>query len=221
MRTIAVIARKGGSGKTTVAVHMAIAAHLRGKQTLLADSDPQRSSSVVLKGRVGCGPAFCETSGPELLRLQVGSVRAGVEAFFVDTPAGAEDELAHAIVLADLSLLVIRPTFLDFAAALRTADVLRRLRKPGLIVLNQAPVSRAGAEPPLVKKAQEALRIMRLPVAPIILRARAAYQSALETGCSVEELGAAAPAAQEVADLWTYVERLTFGAIAAEERMRA
>ena len=31
-------------------------------------------------------------------------MRAGVEAFFIDTPAGAEDELAHAIVLADLSL---------------------------------------------------------------------------------------------------------------------
>jgi chromosome partitioning protein len=221
MRTIAVIARKGGSGKTTVAVHMAIAAHLRGRQTLLADSDPQRSSSTVLRGRAGCGPAFCETSGLELLRVQAGAVRAGVEALVVDTPAGAEDELAHAIVLADLSLLVIRPTFLDFAAALRTAEVLRRLRKPGLIVLNQAPVSRAGAEPPLVKKAQEALRIMRLPVAPIILRARAAYQTALETGCSVEELGAAAPAALEVADLWTYVERLAFGAVAAEERMRA
>ncbi|HEX3408248.1 MAG TPA: ParA family protein, partial [Caulobacteraceae bacterium] len=165
MRTIAVIARKGGSGKTTVAVHLAIAAHLRGKKTLLADSDPQRSSSTVLKGRTACGPAVCETSGVELLGLQTSAVRAGVEALFIDTAAGAEDELAHAIVLADLSLLVIRPTFLDFAAAIRTAEVLRRLKKPGLIVLNQAPVSRAGAEPPLVKKAHEALRIMRLPLA--------------------------------------------------------
>ena len=138
MRTIAVIARKGGSGKTTVAVHLAIAAHLRGRRTLLADSDPQRSSSTVLKGRAACGPAFCETTGVELLGLQTSAVRAAVEAFFIDTAAGAEDELAHAIVLADLSLLVIRPTFLDFAAAIRTAEVLRRLKKPGLIVLNCA-----------------------------------------------------------------------------------
>jgi chromosome partitioning protein len=221
MRTIAVIARKGGSGKTTVAVHLAIAAHLRGRKTLLADSDPQRSSSAVLKGRASCGPACLETSGLELLGLQAGAVRAGVEAFFIDTPAGAEDELAHAIVLADLSLLVIRPTFLDFAAAIRTAEVLRRLKKAGLIVLNQAPVSRAGTEPPLVKKAQEALRIMRLPVAPVILRARAAYQSALESGRSAEELGGAGPASEEVAGLWAYVERLAFGAATAEERMRA
>jgi chromosome partitioning protein len=225
MRTIAVIARKGGSGKTTVAVHLAIAAHLRGKRTLLADSDPQRSSSAVLSGRAACGPGFRETSGPELFSLQASAVRAGVEAFFIDTPAGAEDELAHAIVLADLSLLVIRPTFLDFAAAIRTAEVLRRLRKPGLIVLNQAPVPRAGAEPPLVKKAQAALRIMRLPVAPTILRARAAYQAALESGRSAEELTGAEQAADEVAALWTYVDHLAFGARtdmrSQEDRLRA
>ena len=221
MRTIAVIARKGGSGKTTVAVHLAIAAHLRGRRTLLADSDPQRSSSTVLRARRGSGPDCCETSGARLFALQVAALRENVEALVIDTPAGAEDDLAHATVLADLSLLVIRPTFLDFAAAIRTAEVLRRLRRPGLIILNQAPVPRAGAEPPLVKKAQEALRLMRLPVAPTILRSRAAYQSALETGCSAEELAGLSPAAQEIAALWDHVERLTFGAPAGVVRLRA
>jgi len=221
MRTIAVIARKGGSGKTTVAVHMAIAAHLRGFKTLVGDSDPQRSSSTVLKARPDGGVACLESSGTELVGLQAAAVRAGVDAFFIDTAAGAEDELAHAIVLADLCLLVIRPTFLDFAAAIRTAEVLRRLRKPGLMVLNQAPVARAGTEPPLVKKAQEALRLMRLPLAPIIVRSRTAYQSALETGSSVEEVAADTAAALEIAALWSYVERLTFGAAALAARRRA
>lgn len=219
MRTIAVIARKGGSGKTTVALHMAIAAHLRGRRTLIADSDPQRSSSTVLRGRRLTGPEVVETSGVDLCAVQMATVRRAFDVLVIDTAAGAEDEMAHAIVLADLSLLVIRPTFLDFAAAIRTADVLRRLRKPGMIVLNQAPVSRNGGEPPLVKKAHEALRLMRLPVAPTILRSRAAYQQALERGCSAEELGPS-PAAQEVADLWGFVERLTFGAPAVE-RLRA
>jgi chromosome partitioning protein len=221
MRTIAVIARKGGSGKITVAVHMAIAAHLRGYRALLADSDPQRSSSTVLRGRNRPGPAFTDTAGPELFGVQAGAVRAGVDPLIIDTAAGAEDELAHAIVLADLSLLVIRPTFLDFAAAIRTVEVLRRLRRPGVIVLNQAPVSRAGAEPPLVKKAHEALRLMRLPVAPTILRARAAYQSALETGASAEETQPDSIAAQEVGDLWAYVARLVFGVPAVAEQRRA
>ncbi len=51
MRNIAVIARKGGSGKTTVAVQLALAAHLRGLRTVLADTDPQGSSLEVLKAR--------------------------------------------------------------------------------------------------------------------------------------------------------------------------
>jgi len=217
MRTIAVIARKGGSGKTTVAIHMAIAAHLRGNRVMLADADPQRSSSDVLKGRRGPAPGWTETAGPKLFALQVAAQRQGVDALVIDTAAGAEDELAHAIVLADLSLLVIRPTFLDFAAAIRTVDVIRRLHKPAMIVLNQAPTAREGQEPPAVKKALEALRLMRLPVAPTILRARAAYQSALECGRSVEETDVGGPAAQEAAELWSFVERLAFGRTGRDE----
>src|SRR4030081_758754 len=95
MRTIAVIARKGGSGKTTVAVHLAIAAHLRGHRTLLADSDPQRSSRGARKGRRGAGPAWTYTSGPKLFALQVASQRSEVDALVIDPAAGAEDELAH------------------------------------------------------------------------------------------------------------------------------
>lgn len=211
MRTIAVIARKGGSGKTTVAVHLAIAAHLRGRRVLLGDADPQRSSSVVLKARRAPGPTVIETTSVKLFALQVSALRSQIDTFLIDTAAGGEEDVAHAIVLADLALLVIRPTFLDFAAAIRTAEVLRRLHKPGLIVLNQAPVSRAGSEPPLVKRAHEALRLMRLSVAPTILRSRAAYQSALEYGCSVEEVVTPSPASEEVAELWSFVERLTYG----------
>ena len=220
MRTIAVIARKGGSGKTTVAVHLAIAAHLRGRKTLLADADPQRSSSDVLKMRRGPGPTWVETAGPKLFALQVAAQRSQVGAMVIDTAAGAEDELAHAIVLADLSILVIRPTFLDFAAAVRTAEVVRRLHKPGMIMLNQAPAAREGVEPPAVKKAQEALRLMRLPVIPTVLRARAVYQSALEYGCSAEELEPSA-AGRDVADLWDFIERLAFGKRDSERELCA
>lgn len=211
MRTIAVIARKGGSGKTTLAVHLALAAHLRGRKVLVADTDAQRSSTQVLKGRKGAGPGWVETSGPKLFPLQITARKDGVEALIIDTPAAVEEEIAHAIVAADLNLLVVRPTFLDLAASIHTAEIVRRLRKPALIVVNQAPVARAGVEPPAVKKALEALLLMRLPVIPIMLRARAGYQSALEAGRSVEETDASAEAAREVAELWQFVETFLFG----------
>ncbi len=209
MRTIAVIARKGGSGKTTVATHLALAAHLRGFKTLLADTDPQRSSIEVLKARRGPGPQRADTTGPKLFALQVAAVRAGTEAMVIDTAAGAEEDLASAIVLADLSLLVLRPTFLDLAAAVHTVDVIRQLRKPAMIVVNQAPHTREGAESPAVKRALQALRVMRLPVVPTIIRSRAIYQSALESGRSAEEMNDGSAAA-EIGAFWAFIERFAF-----------
>ena len=124
---------------------------------------------------------------------------------------------AHAIALAHVSLLVVRPTFLDLAATLQTAQILRQLRRPGLILLNQAPTSRGGVEPPAVKRALEALRLMQLPVAPVALRARALYQNSLTSGRSVEELEPGNPAAEEIGRLWAYLERFALGSGKAGE----
>jgi chromosome partitioning protein len=213
MKNIAVVARKGGSGKTTVAVNLAIAAHRRGWRVQLADTDPQASAAEVLRVRKSPGPGVLCSHGEELLRL----LKTGREdqLTIMDTPAALEDQIGHAIAAAHLSLLVVRPTFLDIAAALQTARILRSLRKPGLILLNQAPPPRAGAEPPAVKRSLEALRLMQLPVAPVVLRARANYQTTLASGQSVEELAPGNPAADEIAQLWNYVERFAFARGAA------
>ena len=214
MKNIAVIARKGGSGKTTVAVNLAIAAHRRGYQVELADTDPQGSSAEVMKARKSDGPVVVQTTG-EALHAARTVEDSEVSVRVLDTQAAAEDSIGYAIAMAQVSVLVVRPTFLDLAATLQTAQILRRLRRPGLILLNQAPVPRGGIEPPAVKRALDALRLMQLPVLPVILRSRAAYQTSLALGCSVEELGAG-PAADEIAQLWTYLERFALGARRSE-----
>jgi chromosome partitioning protein len=211
MKNIAVVARKGGSGKTTIAVNLAIAAHRRGYAVQLADTDPQGSASEVLKVRKAEGPKVLRLTGEELYNQQKSAPRADDDLTIIDTPAASEDAIAHAIALATVSLLVVRPTFLDIATTLQTAQILRRLRKPGLILLNQAPVPRGGIEPPAVKRALEALRLMQLPVAPVMMRSRAAYQTSLATGQSVEEIGGANPAGDEITGLWSYIERFAFG----------
>jgi len=209
MRTIAVIALKGGSGKTTLATHIALAAHLRGRKTLVVDIDPQRSASEVLAARTAPGPEWIDASGAQLFAAQIAAVGSGVEVMVIDTAAGAVEDVGQAIVLADLCLLVVRPTLLDIAAAVRTVDIVRRLGKAAVVVVNQAPVARDGVEAPVVRRALRALEFMRLPIAPTILRARAIYQTALENGRSAEE-SLDATAAREVADLWTFIEGKAF-----------
>ena len=182
MRTIAVATPKGGAGKTTLAVHLALAGYLRGHATILADAAPQRSASEVLRMRSAEGPKRVETPGPE-------------------------QDVGYALSHADLTVLVVRPTFLDIAAAVRIIDLTRRLGRSAVIVLNQALCPRAGQEPPSVRKAIEALRFTSLPISPVVIRSRATYQIAAATGKSVEELGPSA-AADETAALWLHIERL-------------
>ena len=212
MKNIAVVARKGGSGKTTIAVNLAIAAYRRCYGVQIADTDPQGSATEVLKARRIGGPQVVRLSGGAFYQLHTGAPAPNIDLTILDTPAASEDAIGHAIALAHLTLLVVRPTFLDIAAALQTAEILRRLRKPGLIVVSQAPVAREGVEPPAVKRAIAALRMMQLPVVPTVIRGRAIYQTSLATGQSVEEVSGGAPAAEEIAALWTYIERFVFGA---------
>ncbi len=177
----------------------------------MADTDPQRSSTEVLKLRVAEGPEPIQAQGADLVGLHAAAQEAGADVFLIDTPAVLEDEAAYAVGLANLCLLILRPTFLDLSSALRTSTIIRQLRKPGLIVLNQAPVARENVEPPIVRRSIEALNLLRLPVAPVIIRSRSAYQTAVETGRSAEELAGDLVAAQEVGALCDYVDRFMFG----------
>ncbi len=205
LRTIAVVALKGGSGKTTIATHLALAAHLRGLDTLVVDTDPQRSTTEVLAARVGPGPKCVISSGAELLAARIAAGGLKTQLLIIDTAAGALEDASEAIVLADLAVLVVRPTLLDISALARTMTLVRRLQKPSVVVVNQAAAARGGEESPLVKRALKALAFMRAPVAPVIVRSRSVYQIGLETGRSAEEMSDPA-AAREIAALWDFID---------------
>ena len=51
MRTIALVCQKGGAGKTTMAVHLAVEGQRRGYKTLLIDIDPQASAAKIMDRR--------------------------------------------------------------------------------------------------------------------------------------------------------------------------
>ncbi len=216
MKTIVVTSRKGGVGKTTVSVNIALAAFAAGSRVLLADIDPQRSATDALKARTRPGPSLVETSAGKLFQLHMAAGREGVDLLVIDTPSTPEAEVALAMNLADLCVLVSRPNFLDVASVVRSADAVRRLGRTGVVVLNQAPPSRKGVEPPAVLRAIEALRFGGLPLATVGLRARAAYQAAIAHGASVAEWAPDSTAAREIAGLWRDLERRLGLGLAAE-----
>jgi chromosome partitioning protein len=208
VKTLAVISRKGGAGKTTLAINLSLTAHLAGWKVLVADIDPQRSASDALRARAAPGPALAEINAGKLFQARSQALHDAYDVMLIDTPAAPDADVAVAVNSADLCVLVCRPTFLDIASVARSAEMVRRLGKAGLIVLNQAPSKRGGAEPASVQKAIEALRFCGLPIAPVGLRSRTLYQQAIARGLSVGEWDAQAPAAREVDRLWSHVAAL-------------
>jgi len=122
MKTVVVTSRKGGVGKTTVAVNLALAALAAGSRVLLADTDPQRSATDALKARTRPGPALVETSAGKLFQLHMAASREGVDLLVVDTPSTPESDVALALNIADLCVLVSRPNFLDVASVVRSSE---------------------------------------------------------------------------------------------------
>ena len=221
MRTLAVLSQKGGTGKTTLAVHLAVAAWAGDMRVLIADLDPQRSASEWRRARTGPGPGLIESKAGALFVAQQASERAGVDLMVLDTRPSADSDAAEAIRCADLCLIVLRPSFFDLKATARMVDMTQAMGKTALFVLNQAPSRRGEREGPAVLEAVAALRALGLPLAPVGLRARTVYQTAVAKGLTAPETAPGSSAAREISLLWEHVENTLFLSRPAARRVTA
>jgi chromosome partitioning protein len=216
MKTLTVLSRKGGAGKTTVSVSLALAATQAGLRVVLADTDPLHSASVVLQSRPEAGSFLFETEAAKLFIVQDACRRNGCDLLIVDTPTSPEADVLRAINISDLCLAVARPSALDVAAIRETVALIERAACPGLIVLNQCPPLRDGREPAVTLQAVERLHFSRLPVAASRLRTRVAYQHAFAHNQGVTEWNGASEAANDVLRLLAEIsDHLTLPKLAA------
>jgi chromosome partitioning protein len=211
MKTLAVLSRKGGTGKTTLALHLAVAARADGHATLLADMDRQQSAVAWRRQSGRTDPRIEAVKPGALFTRQQDAVREGLDLLIVDTGPNVENDVEQAVRCSDLCLIVARPNFFDLKAVAESAELARQLGKPALFVLNQAPSRRAGVEAPVVAQAVRLLREAS-DVAPVGLRARAAYQHSVAAGLVAQELLPLGPAAREIDGLWRHLEGLLWPA---------
>jgi chromosome partitioning protein len=216
MKTIAVCSQKGGAGKTTTALHLAVAAERARRSTAIFDLDPQGSAYVWgqlrKKAQGPDQPAVVPASYSRLPDLLHAAEQAGADLAILDTaPHTEENAFAAMARAADVLLIPCRPSFFDLQAIRLTLELARQAGKPAVVVLNAVPV-----RGPLVEQAEEnvaseeakdAAAGRRLTLCPVFLGQRSAYVRSLTDGLVAQEYEPGGKAAQEVAALYKWVRK--------------
>ncbi len=205
LRILAVAVQKGGTGKTTLAASLAVAAAEAGERVTALDLDPQnslagwgtlRTNDSVAVDRVQPWEIGQLTAILDLLAAQ------GTTLAVLDT-AGSATGLAPALRTADFVLLPVRPSRLDIVAARPTLKALVGVGLRGrlALVLNQCPPPPS----PRTTTYADQLRALGVLAEPGIIH-RVDHQDALATGLGVTEYAPGGPAAEEIRALWGWID---------------
>lgn len=199
MNTLAIIAQKGGAGKTTLTVHIAVYAAMQGLTVAIIDIDPQASAYRWNESR----PAEKQFSAikadavslPGLLaKAQAG----GIDLAIIDTQPHSSHEATVAAQAADFALLPCRPQRWDLEAMAPTIGLMQLTKTPFAVALNAAPQG--------FKLAEEARSILQstfgVTVLPTIIHQQAALSHAVFDGRSVHEFDPKSRAATEIAAVY-------------------
>jgi len=187
MKTIAVLNQKGGSGKTTIATHLARALQLDGADVLLVDSDPQGSARDWAAVREDQSLAVVGIDRPTLER-DLKRV-ASKDYVVIDGAPQAADLAVSAIKAADFVLIPVQPSPYDIWAASDLVDMVRQRMEVTDGRLQAAfVVSRAIRGTRLSREVVDALAEYALPVLNTRIMQRVVYPGAAAAGQTVFDI---------------------------------
>jgi chromosome partitioning protein len=163
MKVLAVLSEKGGAGKTTIAVHLAVAAQLAGLDVAIIDLDPQ-GSAADWSDRRGSAPEAVAIPPVRLEKLLTDLRGNDADLVIIDTGRDSNNAGYTAARAADFALIPCKGGGFDFRALARTLDLCRLADKRPCLVLNgmRPGATRAQAD------AREALASHACDIAPVL-----------------------------------------------------
>ena len=203
MRTIAILSQKGGTGKTTLSLHLAIAAHQLRQAAVVIDLDPQASAAGWKDSRKTEEPVVVSIPAARLPQALEAARSGGADLVLIDTAPHSGDVALAAAEAADLVLIPCRPGILDLRAIGSTARVVKIAGKRAFVVLNTIPPRASN----VLADARAAVAVHGLEVAPVAIQQRAAYAHALTAGQTAQEYEQDGKAAEEITALYAWVRQ--------------
>jgi chromosome partitioning protein len=207
MHTIAMVSRKGGTGKSTLAIGLAVAAMEAGRKVCVLEADPLGTVSNWRRRRTAAEPTVeIVHDGYAIFHRVPDLARGGVTVTIVDTAGGWSDASRGAMAAADFCLIPARPSPADIEAAAPTLAAVRESGKPFAFVLNQVQPrsARLNTAAGSLGERAVALKIANVLALPAIVL-RNEQQDALGMGLGITEYAPSGKSAKEIRGLWQWV----------------
>jgi len=209
MKVLSVLAQKGGTGKTTLAINWSVEAARRSRVVLI-DTDPQRSAASwgsKSLAREGMPPVIPPENIDPINEGGLAEVldvcrEDDVDLVVIDTAPHSEKPAFAVASVSDLVVIPTRPSVLDLEAIEETVKIAQALDMPAVIVLNACP-----PRSPVTEEARQALKAYGLPICPTPVVQRIALAYALVDGRGVQQLEPKGKAAAEIAATWKWLKR--------------
>ncbi|MFO8025894.1 ParA family partition ATPase [Thiohalophilus sp.] len=186
MSVIALVGNKGGAGKTTLSINLAMALAEQA-DTVLVDADPQGSSlqwSVIgdsLLHVVKAGDALCEA---------IAMMARQHQHVVVDCPPSVQAPQTHeALQACNVALIPVQPSPVDLWATVHIEQAVEQAKQVNSRLSAWLIINQLEPRTTLSRLVREAVAEIDIPVAETAIRRRAIYRSSVLEGKSVYEMG--------------------------------
>ncbi len=193
-KIVAVAQQKGGAGKTTLAVQLAVTWAAQGFKVAMLDVDPQGSLAAwfSLRGDKGNTLSALDLPGWKL-SSEIDRLKPNYDLLVIDTPPHAETDARVAVRAAGLIVVPVQPSPMDLWATKPTLEMARKEKTDALLVLNRLP-----SRGKLIDVVREKIAQENMPLAQSSIGNRSAFAASMMEGKGVVESQPKGTAAQEI-----------------------
>ena len=200
-KVITIAQQKGGTGKTTLAVHLALAfIKYHDLKIAISDTDPQGSLGkwfmIRTEKNISNKNLTFKTASLWGAQYESKSLKKDHDIIIIDTPPKIESDARPAIEAADLVLIPVAPSHVDFWATEAIIDIAKKAKRKILIQIN-----RANHRSKLISQTLEYINSLKVKATDTLIGNRQIFVSSMGIGKTAVEKQRSGKAIEEIKDI--------------------
>jgi chromosome partitioning protein len=200
-KVITIAQQKGGTGKTTLAVHLALAfIKYHDLKIAIIDTDPQGSLGkwfmIRTEKNISNKNLTFKTASLWGAQYESKSLKKDHDIIIIDTPPKIESDARPAIEAADLVLIPVAPSHVDFWATEAIIDIAKKAKRKILIQIN-----RANHRSKLISQTLEYINSLKVKATDTLIGHRQIFVSSMGIGKTAVEKQRSGKAIEEIKDI--------------------